>query len=370
MDWDELQCIVIDNGSTFIKVGYAGDDGPREVFPSCVERRKVATCENLEAGSTDSIGDENEISKIYSPLYYPIERGVVLEWGEMEQLWNKGFNRMNRNTDERSVVLVDHSIDLTTNRIMMTKILFENFHVPGLYIAHPTLLSLYAAGNIEGVVLWCGGEVTTAIAVYGGFIISYTVQSMDIGGNNLTKYLRNLLQEKGYQLTSETELDIVREMKEKLCYIALDVEKEVGTEINTEYSLPDGNVIELAEERFMCPEALFQPSLLGNDSPGVHELIFNAIMKFPKDIRKVMYENIIIAGGSTMFEGFVDRVYKEVKSLSPDVDRIKVIGTPERKYSSWIGGSILGSISSFDSMSISKAEYNEFGPSIIHKKCF
>ena len=136
------------------------------------------------------------------------------------------------------------------------------------------------------------------------------------------------------------------------------------------YELPDGQVITIGNERFRAPEALFQPSFLGLEAAGVHETTYNSIMKCDLDIRKDLYGNIVMSGGSTMYPGISDRMQKEITALAPSSMKVKIVAPPERKYSVWIGGSILASLSTFQQMWISKQEYDEAGPSIVHRKCF
>ncbi|CAN8301312.1 unnamed protein product [Cochlearia groenlandica] len=107
-----------------------------------------------------------------------------------------------------------------------------------------------------------------------------------------------------------------------------------------------------------------------NGESGIHETTYNSIMKCDVDIRKDLYGNIVLSGGTTMFGGIGDRMSKEITALAPSSMKIKVVAPPERKYSVWIGGSILASLSTFQQMWIAKAEYDESGPSIVHRKCF
>jgi actin-related protein len=143
-----------------------------------------------------------------------------------------------------------------------------------------------------------------------------------------------------------------------------------SSELEKQFELPDGNVISVANERFRCPEVLFQPSFIGKEAQGIHDTTFNTIMKCDVDIRKDLYANVVLSGGTTMFPGIAERMTKELTALAPATMKIKVVAPPERKYSVWIGGSILSSLSTFQAMWISKAEYDESGPAIVHRKCF
>ena len=123
-------------------------------------------------------------------------------------------------------------------------------------------------------------------------------------------------------------------------------------------------------ERFCCPEVLFQPALVGLESPGIHETTFSSVMRCDVDVRRDLFANVVLSGGTTMFPGLADRVQKELAALAPSAVKVRVIAPPERKYSVWIGGSILASLGTFQQMWISKQEYDEGGPAIVHRKCF
>jgi len=322
------------------------------------------------------VGTEAQNRRGILKIEYPLDHGVVTNWDDMEKIWHHTFyNELHVAPQEHPILLTEAPMNPKKNREKMTNIMFEIFNVPSLYVQTQAVLALYSSGRTTGIVLDSGDGVTHTVPIYEGYALPHNINRINLAGRDITKYLMRILMESGWTFSSSADQEIVRDIKEHLCYVALDYEQELSmatasTKLEKEYELPDGQRLIMGAERFRAPEILFQPSMIGMDVPGIVETTYNSIIGCDFDIRKSLYENIVLSGGSTMFPGITDRIKKEMTALAPSSIKIRVIAPPERKFSVWIGGSLLASLSTFDNMWITKAEYNESGPEIVHRKCF
>ena len=355
------EAIVIDTGSGMIKAGFAGDDAPKVVFPSMV---------GYAHDGTMYVGDEAQKKIGVLNIKRPIQHGIVTDWHNYEVLLRHAFNALDVDPAGRAVLMTEAPLNPKANRERMTQMCFDTFGMSAMYVAIQAVLALYASGRTTGIVLDSGYGVSHTVPIYEGYALPHAIIRLDLAGVDLTDYMAKLLNESGHGFNTRSEFEVLRDIKEKLAYVALDYEAEIGHAAKKTYGLPDGSEITIGDERFRCPETLFQPAFIGMESAGIHETTYNSIMKCDVDIRKDLYANTVLTGGTSMLPGIADRMQKEISALAPPTMKIKIIAPPERKYSVWIGGSILASLSTFQQMWISKAEYEDSGASIVHRKCF
>eukprot|EP01084_Bolivina_argentea_P048108 88653_1 len=381
-DWDEedMQAIVIDNGSATIKAGFSGDDKPISIFPSTVGR--VNDIDTISSTTTQNIfvGIEAEQQKDTLNIKYPIQHGIVTSWDDMEKIWHHTFyNELKVAPEEHGVLATESPLTPKRNREKTLQIMFETFNVPSMFIDKQCILALHALGKWTGVVLEIGDGMTQLVPIQDGIANIYAATRQDSGGKDLTNYMMKLLSNSKtndfsfkYPIETSAEREIVKDIKEKTCFVATysnvhDEKDDFDSDKEIKYELPDGKIIIIHKERYQCPEVLFEGK---QDSEAIHKLLYQVIMKCDMTIRRTLFENTVLSGGSTMFPGFDRRLTNEMIGLAPANVKVNIVASPQRNLLVWIGGSIKCLASVYIESWITKNEYDEIGPGIVHRKCF
>jgi len=387
VDWG-CMCVVIDTGSDTCKIGHAGDEFPRAEFKTVVGRPRAHGVMVGMPIQDDFVGDEAYFKRGVLSLKCPLlDHGIVNDWDDMEKIWSHAFfneygNGYRDGYVDQPVLLMEPPLNPKANRERMTQIMFDEINVQAVCLITQPVLSLFALGRTTGCVVDLGDRVAHVAPVYQGYLLPHALVRLNFSGRDLTTYLMEMLTERGCHFTYAHD-DIARDMKAKLTYVALDFDAEMeaaeaSTTLGKSYELPTGNTIEVRSERFRCPEVLFRPSLIGKDVPGIHECICQSIAKCFDDNQK-LWGSIVLSGGSTLFPGMSERLTKELTALVPPTVEVNVIALAGRKNLAWLGGSILAenAPNGFDanfnptssSIWITRREYDEVGPSIVHRKC-
>ena len=364
---EDYHNIIIDNGSYYIKAGLSGEEQPRTIFRSLIGYPKNKDCEiNFLVGcDAEAKSDRLNIS-------YPIEYGAVKNWDEMEKIWKHTFiNELAIDPEGHNIMLTTLPFSPKEYNEKSIEIMFENFNVNGFYMEYPGALSLYCFGKVSGLSIDLGDMVSNFIPIIDGKYILYNITRFDIGGRDLTEFIKKLIIEKILKLSTNVQREIIKDIKEKACYAAFVFEDELNFVDPFNYEMPDGEILTIKDQRIICAEALFKSSMIGKEDFNISQICYDSIKKYDYKEQKDFYNSIVLSGGTSMFKGFPERLKREIKNLAPESlkEEVNVIAFPERKCSAVIGGSIMSSLESFKDMWITKDEYEESGAAIIYKKC-
>ncbi|CAM8977114.1 unnamed protein product [Rhodiola kirilowii] len=362
---------------------------------------------------TQALGYRRDNMEIISPL----KDGLVADWDIVESIWDHAFREcLLIDPVEHPMLLAEPCFNTQQHRERAAELMFEKYKVPALFLAKNAVLTSFASGRATSLVVDCGGGSTTVAPVQDGYVLQKGVVSSPIGGEFLTDCMLKSLETKGIKIRPRysfkrkeirpgefqtVDLDfpnttesyrlfsqrvIVSDIKECVCR-APDTpydDKSYSNIPMSSYELPDGQTIEVGADRFKIPDVLFNPSLV-QTIPGVEnaseislsvrgltQMVMDSISKCDVDIRRELYSSILLAGGTSSMNQLKERLEKDLLEESPQAARVKVLAsgnTTERRFSVWIGGSILASLGSFQQMWFSKSEYEEHGAAYIQRKC-
>ncbi|CAM9247966.1 unnamed protein product [Ascophyllum nodosum] len=385
--------IVVDVGSSSVKAGFSGEDLPRAVFPSVGEdlslvAQELSTYRARRPESREcyheytSTCKENEegASAEATTFDHPLRRGLLQDIDKMEKLVDNLFNlELATHAGDHPVLMLEPPLNAREQRQEIAAMMFETFKVPALSVCNSSVLALFASGRTRGLALEVGGGVSHVVPVFEGFALNHAVLRLEGAGQDVTHRLKLLLDERGHHL----DLNSVRDIKEKNCYIST-ANGEPAAESG--YELPDGSTITLDSEcRSRAPELLFDSAAGGAEfreraaDGGLASMIIRSISMCDKDIKPNLLGSVVVAGGTTMMPGFVERLKEDLDKASSRVGAsllASVIPHPtihepgynsQRKHAPWIGGSMLASLSPFKQLQVTRQEYEDRGESVIHR---
>ncbi|NXI69478.1 ACTL9 protein, partial [Anseranas semipalmata] len=365
--------VVIDMGTKSCRAGFSGHQAPSAEISTLVSHPVAWSAGMEEARSEAFVGDE--------ALLYPdteiievMQNGIIINWEAAETLWQHMFEHELRvPPEEHALLITEPLLSPASGRENVAEVAFESLGSPGLFVAPQPVLSTYAHGRTSALVVDMGHVVTHAVPVHDGNSLVHASERTDVTGSCLTWYLMTLLGDMGYALDDGMS-HVVEDIKHACCYVASDFESECllpAASCTLDFPLPDGQTISLGKERFQCPEALFNPPPKWGDSyVGIHEMVQRSLDQLPEELRSTMHRSILLCGGSSLFEGLEQRLGSELARCLPPGTQVEVVAAPLRRHSAWVGGSVLASLTNFQSCWIRRDEYYEEGPCIVHQKCF
>ncbi len=385
--------IIIDIGSGIIKAGISGQETPKLIFPNYIGDPKYSKV--LRSFSKDNqemqeqyIGKDCLKFLGILKLRYPVKNGIFENEQDILTIFKYIYQNLeidNEEISEHPILITEPLLNPYSNREKIATALFENLSVPAIFFASQPILSLFSTSNKSGIILESGEGVTQSCVVYEGYSIPNSYIRNNYGGKDVTEYFQTLLQRQGYSFSTTSEFEIVKKMKEDICFTSIsgNINNPINimsgnmelssnknkSESSGIYNLPDGNAIKIGDERSLAPEILFNPSIIGSENLSFQEMIITSINKVDIDLRKNLYNNVLISGGNTLFKGIQEKFHSEIKNLAPKNMKVKLHTPGNRLLSCWSGGNVISILEIFKKMWVSREEWVEKGnKSIIHIK--
>lgn len=370
--------IIIDNGSGLCKVGFSTEETPLYIFPEIIGRpRAVWKDKSKQKGQPLKdfyFGDQiNPQLQSKLAINYPMENGEIESFEDMERMWTFIFQEKLKVDQQRyPVLLTEPPYNPTAKREKMVEVMFEQFEVPSLNISIQGVLALLGQGRTTGLVLDSGEGATHCVPIYDGYGLPHCINRLDLAGRELNTLMCKLLaMENKCRLTTTEQQHAARQMKEDLCYVCQDPSSEEGVADFKDFRMPNGDNITLQDERWKCPEALFNPGLVGLECAGVAGMVWDSISRCEVDIRKTLMANVVLSGGCTMFPGFSERLTRELKNYAPVAAQcdIRVLKSKDQISAVWAGGQVFASLREMqEDLWMSIEDYYEHGASLMHEK--
>lgn len=355
-----------------------------------------------------------------------MRNGRISDWDRAEKFWEKVLCQdLKQDMTQKAILTNFYPQSDKFSKEKTLNIFFEGFQVPLYYSVCNPLLVLYSSGKVNGMVVDSGEGQTSVVPICDGSIMTHAQTTHDLAGEALTQLLLEDLRRRPGGSSTLINRSFAQDVKEKYLRVSLNFEKDLklfqnvssngaigsnlaggmssnmGTGTNgalannginanpskivntlqdpmppsapmnnsTVVTLPDNSELDLGSSSIRIPEILFRPQLVGLAEPGIHELVFDCMLKNDLDFRRELANNLIVTGGNTLFSNYNDRLQRELSMLLPTILKIRCLSLSDRLYASWLGGAIVSALTAFQPMWISRAEYDDCGPSIIHRKC-
>jgi actin len=329
------------------------------------------------------IGKDAEDLNNHLDLIYPIKNGIFYDWDNLEKLLGFIFEKELK-IDPRNhlIILTESHFNNKENREKLVELIFEKFNFPALCIENKAVLNCYSYGKSSGLNINISESGTYIVPVFEGFKLDPSKIKYDIGGQTLTEYMAQLLNEINPKFLNNSFKTTVEDIKHKVCFCCSSSEifnEKLKDHFNHpfDYELPDGCKITIKEPRFKCPEIIFQPSLIYKIGDNLPLSCWNSIEKCDEDIRELLLENIILTGGSSKITNLKERLYYEMKACSPPdmKEKIKIGKNFSKENECWDTASILGQLSYYDKIIYSTDylvydDYNDNYNSVIQRYTF
>lgn len=372
---DELQSIIIDNGSCVLKSGFAGEAIPHSTFTDAIGFSKYPIVVKHGTHKDYYVSDEANYKAGVIELKYPVRHGIIKDWEMMDKIWHHTLYKELRIDPTEHPILFTYNINVPDSQNQkIAEIMFEKYNFPGIYFQPSDKLTLLACEKTTGVVLESGDGVTSISAIYDNFLVKQSVKMSKVAGSSLTSYMISKMNKDEMKFHTSSDILVARDLKEKVCYVTENYEQEQknneenGKTKETTFKYPDGQVLKLTDLCFKVPEFLFHPHVLGLDATGIQTLLSESVLACDAHMQPELLQNICLGGGNTMFTGFSKRIENEMKKVFPD-NQIGIVTTKQRGFEAWLGGSILCQHSSFLKKIIPKNVFNEEGPTVISRRC-
>jgi len=402
--------VVIDNGTGYTKMGYSGNVEPQYIIPTVLATKADEGGVGKRDGVDDldfHVGDAALNNSTTHQVNYPIRHGLIDNWDNMERMWERCmFEYLRCEPEDHYVLLTEPPLNPPENREYTAEIMFETFNVPGLYIAVQAVLALAASWSskqvtersLTGTVIDSGDGVTHVIPVAEGYVIGSCIKHIPLAGRSMTQFIQQLMRDRKEPIPAEDSLEVAKRVKEMYCYVCPDLAKEFlkfdkqpekffKTYEGIKRSTGQAWRCDVGYERFLGPEMFFNPEIFSSDFiTPLPDVVDEAIVKCPIDVRRGLYKNIVLSGGSTMFKDFGRRLQRDIKKhvdtrmdaniarlgqmgigsggpLPPAID-VNVVSHHMQRFAVWFGGSMLASTEEFYKVCMTKKQYDEEGPRI------